>query len=146
MPAAAPDAMERQALLLEACGIVPEGGWQDAGLSQKLLSDLRRSNNKLYTQYRAQAVMARLLTRALLADVLRSRVLEQLMAADTAAELERLAKIIERLPERQAASTGEDTKGCACLLPDASGLSLAETLAEARQLVGELEQEAGHGS
>jgi hypothetical protein len=158
-------------LLAAAVGLSPAGGWQAAGVTQQQLRELKRAEVGRLNELRQLAALGELYPAPLLTHLLKARLAQRLLASDNAAELERLAKIIERLPDEAAGrdsvpakpssgngtQAGTDARPTKAADPDADvdSMELAEALAEAKRLIAQLEttghdaagvtEEAAHG-
>jgi hypothetical protein len=111
---AIPSEAEQLVLLALAAGLKPERGWQSAGLAARQVAQLKRSQAARLNELRALAALGASLPAAVLDGVLKARLAQCLLASTNAAELERLAKIIERLP---VAGAGP------CFNPEPDGVS-----------------------
>ena len=146
-------------LLALAAGLEPSGGWQSAGIYLKQLARLKKEQTARLAELRTLTALGGSLQAVLLTDLLKARVYERLLASDSAAELERLAKIIERLPEDpvgrasvpakpindKAALAGTKARPTADQNPDSDidAMELEEALAEAKRLIAQLDDGKG---
>ncbi len=163
-PAGAAAAEPELVLLAVAAGLKPAGGWLEAGVTSRQLGQLKKEQAARLGALRALASLGSTLPAPLLTDLLKARLAQRLLASENAAELERLAKIIERLPEDESdggrsgppqrngkleaypTKHGASTSSTGAPDPDADvdAMELTEALAEAKRLIDQLE-EAPHG-
>ncbi len=114
-----------------ARGLKPAEGWFRAtGLSERQVAALARRHGAQVARLRQLQTVGQLLDDGELLILLRARLTEALIEAESVKELSEAARILEKLP---AAGSPDDD--------DEDDLSLEEAIAEARRLLRELDSD-----
>jgi hypothetical protein len=114
-----------------ARGLKPAAGWfKAAGLSERHVAALARQHSGQLARLRQLSAGGELLDENELLVLLRARLGEALLEADSLRELNEAARILEKLPAASSLDEAEDDE-----------LSLEEAIAEARRLLAELDSD-----
>jgi hypothetical protein len=121
----------------------PECGWFNSiGLSLEQLRRVKQEQPARYARMRLLRGIGRLLERDDLLILLKARLAEQLLAAEGAGELEKLIRVLDKVPG-PAGSSGQAAANAATAEDDdLEGMDLDTAVAEARQLLSALDRSA----
>jgi len=116
----------------------PQEGWFRAtGVTLDQLQDFGKSCFKRLKRMKLMRTIGKLVRRSELLTLLKAKVAELLLGAISLADLDKLARVIERLPM----GDDEPVSSAEAVAEVEEELSLDEAVAEARRLITMLEQE-----